>query len=62
MVGMEGVGGCGRSGWCGTGRGSPVWTLSLQIQVKKEQVAEARAELRKARAEHKAQGDGKSRR
>uniref|UniRef100_A0A2K5V966 DNA topoisomerase I n=1 Tax=Macaca fascicularis TaxID=9541 RepID=A0A2K5V966_MACFA len=35
--------------------------LQTKIQVKKEQVAEARAELRKARAEHKAQGDGKSR-
>uniref|UniRef100_A0A2K5M9E2 DNA topoisomerase I n=1 Tax=Cercocebus atys TaxID=9531 RepID=A0A2K5M9E2_CERAT len=34
--------------------------LQTKIQVKKEQVAEARAELRKARAEHKAQGDGKS--
>ncbi|XP_030777108.1 DNA topoisomerase I, mitochondrial isoform X1 [Rhinopithecus roxellana] len=35
--------------------------LQTKIQAKKEQVAEARAELRKARAEHKAQGDGKSR-
>ncbi|XP_025250684.1 DNA topoisomerase I, mitochondrial isoform X2 [Theropithecus gelada] len=35
--------------------------LQTKIQVKKEQVAEARAELRKARAEHKAQGDDKSR-
>ncbi|XP_018888033.2 DNA topoisomerase I, mitochondrial isoform X3 [Gorilla gorilla gorilla] len=35
--------------------------LQTKIQAKKEQVAEARAELRRARAEHKAQGDGKSR-
>ncbi|XP_063525243.1 DNA topoisomerase I, mitochondrial isoform X4 [Pongo pygmaeus] len=35
--------------------------LQTKIQAKKEQVAEARAELRRARAEHKVQGDGKSR-
>ncbi|XP_072874553.1 DNA topoisomerase I, mitochondrial isoform X3 [Chlorocebus sabaeus] len=38
-----------------------IQNLQTKIQAKKEQVAEARAELRKARAEHKAQGDGKSR-
>lgn len=34
----------------------------MQIEAKKKQVAEAKAELKEARAEHKCRGDGRSKR